>query len=105
MELLPTEFTKGRFKYIQELRNDKSAIYQQWLEGSFIAYEVIRIKHQKATEFQGIKYQEKEAYPSTNEWGINGFTTKDGKRAKEIFNRISKPKEKNEQRKHKISQG
>lgn len=96
MELLPTEITKGRFKFIQQLRNDKAAIYQQWLGKDFIAYEVIKIKHQKAGEFNGIKYQEKEAYPSTNEWGLNGWTTKDHRRAKEIFERISKTKEKDE---------
>jgi len=89
MKLLPEKIGVRGFEYIQEKRNKKFTIYQQWLDDTLVGYEVIKIKHQKAHQFNGIQYPERELYPQDRDWGANGWTFKTLNKAKEFFNSLS----------------
>ena len=90
MKKLPKEFKYKGFDYKQIERKGMAAIYTQYLDGDFLAYEVVKIRKQKESEFNGIKYEAKEAYPSDKQWGTYGFTYKEANDAWEKFNELQK---------------
>ncbi len=92
MQLLPEKFKKQGFDYEQIERNALTAIYSQSLDGSVVAYEVIRIAVVKEGEMFGKLMPEREVLPGAELWGIRGWTYwryEDAvKRARELEERI-----------------
>lgn len=65
--------SKG-FVYVQEWRNNKWAIYQQWLDNELIAYELIKIRKNKEHIIAGKIFPVSESYPTDKSWGKEGWT-------------------------------
>lgn len=79
------------FVYLQEYRDEKYAIYSQWLDNDLIAYELIKIRKNKEFERFGKSYGACESYPTDREWGDSGWTFKT---LKEAEKRLSEYKSK-----------
>lgn len=91
MKELPIELQgKGQqsdFIFNQIKRNDKYAIYKK--SASYKTYyEVFEIRKQKESEFNGIKYEEKELMPNDNMFGINAFCFTDFDKAIDKYNEL-----------------
>lgn len=82
MQLLPTTFKKQGFDYEQIERNALTAIYSQSLDGSVVAYEVIRVTVVKESECFGKLMPEREVLPGAELWGIRGWTYWDLEKAR-----------------------
>jgi hypothetical protein len=78
------------FIYSQEHRNNKFAIYSQWIGNEIIAYELIKIRKRSDRELFGKYYQASEVYPDTKSWGQEGWTFKNYSNAVKRFNDYSK---------------
>ncbi len=76
MKPLEEEIKTNGFIYNQEFRNNKFAIYSQWLNNEIIAYELIRIRKNKDRVFFGKHFEACESYPTNKEWGKLGWTFK-----------------------------
>jgi len=100
-----TEFTKNKFNYslVKRTNFDKKnvAIYKQTdPETDNVYYEaVVLIPQEEADRVSFgniIHYEAKENYPSSEQWGVNGFTFRDLDKAEIKFNElielINKPK-------------
>ena len=84
MEKLPLTFKKDQFDYKQIMRDDEKALYAQGYASSdgktfdIVAYEVIKIRQQKANTVSiggvDVEFKEKELYPSSEQWGMFGWT-------------------------------
>jgi hypothetical protein len=85
MKPLEINFTYKGFQYNQEWRDESFAIYSQWLGSELIGYESFKIKKNKAYERFGKFYEASEGFPTSNEWGWFGFTSKTFKEAQEIL--------------------
>jgi hypothetical protein len=66
------------FVYRQIARERDVAVYEQTWGGcsdANVCYQVIRIQRKEATTFpSGRSYPPREVYPSSETWGIDGFT-------------------------------
>jgi len=112
MEKLPLEINKGAFIYRQNIRKGKYAIYEQILKrvdcpmpgepkkNVLIAYEVIRIKRQKAQEIFGKSYPAKEIYPKSSDWELYGWTFKDRRSALSKFKDLTRASDSGQNRKN-----
>jgi hypothetical protein len=92
---------RGKFIYKQILRKGRFSIYEQYLKKSknilgdpnlkdlesytLIGFEVIAIRRRKAKDIFDKSYPPKETYPSSAEWGTNGFTFQNYKEAMNKF--------------------
>ena len=78
-ERLAKAFTLGGFGYRQIAREGNWAIYEQrWPGSENLCYEIIRIRREEATTFpSGRSYPAREVYPSSEAWGVDGFTVTD----------------------------
>jgi len=76
MKQLEKEIRSNGFIYIQEFRNDRFAIYSQWLGNEIIGYELIKIRKRKDRVLFGKHYLASEVYPDTKSWGSEGWTFK-----------------------------
>ena len=76
MKQLEIDIKHSGFDYHQEFRNDTHAIYSQSLDGVIIAYELIKIRKNEAGERFGVKFENKESYPTDKSWGSEGKTYK-----------------------------
>lgn len=76
MRLLEKKFDYRGFSYNQEWRDDKYAIYSQWLEGELVGYEAIIIRKNKEYERFGKIFPASESYPTDRQWGIFAWTYK-----------------------------
>ncbi len=77
MVKIETEISRGGFHFKQLVRKGRFAIYaktMQNLERSPAGFEVVVIQKREATEMFGISYPPRELYPSSGDWGTNGFT-------------------------------
>jgi hypothetical protein len=75
MKILEKEITSKGFKYVQLLREDKFAIYEQSKKGHDVKkYEVIIIDSHNGYEIGGQQVLPSEMYPSSTLWGVKGFT-------------------------------
>lgn len=76
MKTLEKKFTYKEFEYSQILRDGNFAIYRQKLKdgGKSETFEVIIIDSHNGYEIAGQKIPPSEMYPSTNQWGVKGFT-------------------------------
>jgi hypothetical protein len=91
VEPLKTEFTLSGFTYRQIAREGDWAIFEQrWRDGENVCYEAVRIRRVLATTFpSGRSYPEREVYPPSETWGVDGFTVTDRNKAWAKFFEIS----------------
>jgi hypothetical protein len=95
MKTIDKEFTYKNFNYKQILRDGKIAIYEQKLkDGIKINYEVVIIEEHNGYEIAGNKFPPAEMYPSSNQWGVKGFTFTDYDDAFVKFKKLKKKNEK-----------
>lgn len=85
MKLLALSFTLDGYNYTQVERNDHAAIYRQSRGPELVAYEVIRVRRHDAAEFCGRTVEVGESYPTSAQWGVNGWTVGTLERAREKF--------------------
>jgi hypothetical protein len=91
MKIIEKEFTYKNFNYKQLLRDGKIAIYQQTLKGGQkFNYEVVIIEEHNGYEIAGNKFPPSEMYPSSNQWGVKGFTFTDYDDALVKFKKLKK---------------
>lgn len=75
MKKIEKKFKYKGFEHTQLFREDNLAIYRQKLTGSKSEkYEVIVIDSHDGYEIAGQKFPPSEMYPSSNQWGVKGFT-------------------------------
>lgn len=76
MKILPKTFKKNGFEFEQIKREGNVAIYrkrQQHWKTSRYTYETIIIKPMKGGEVFGKVIEPYEAYPTSEQWGVNGW--------------------------------
>lgn len=107
MKKLEKEFESAGFKYKQIHRENMYAIYERKHIESILDphYEAIKILNHNGMEIAGKKIPPSEFYPSSNNWGTNGYTCLNKKAAYDRLDRMIKEaatnKEKAERRKAK----
>jgi hypothetical protein len=77
---LPKEFRHDGFQFRQIAREGDAAIYSQTWSGCpdpAICFEVIRVKRRQGFEIAGRFVEPAEIYPSSEAWGMDGFTITD----------------------------
>ena len=95
MKTIDKEFTYKNFNYKQILRDGKIAIYEQTLkDGKKLNYEVVIIEEHNGYEIAGNKFPPAEMYPSSNQWGVKGFTFTNYDDALIKFKKLKKKNEK-----------
>ncbi len=71
---LKTSFTKNSFNFIQIKRVGDKAIFSKQKEGGGISYEVIMVQRHLDYQIAGVTIEAAETYPSSESWGVYGFT-------------------------------
>lgn len=95
MKTIDKNFTYKNFDYKQLFREGKIAIYEQKLkDGVKCNYEVVVIEEHNGYEIAGNKFPPAEMYPSSNQWGVKGFTFTDYDDALIKFKKLKKKHEK-----------
>jgi hypothetical protein len=75
MKILDKEIEYQGFNFTQMYRDGKYAIYKQTKEGwTSAVYEVIIIESHNGYDLAGQHFPPSEVYPSSNQWGLKGFT-------------------------------
>lgn len=89
MKPLDKTFTYDGFTFRQLQRSETHAIYEKVKHDRISDYEVIFIRKQKAGSAKfgdrTVELEAKEIYPTSQEWGINGWTYLDLEQAKKKF--------------------
>lgn len=86
MRLLETNFRKDGFDFVQIERKNGWCIYSKTKTGfKSTFYEVMKIKSHNGREIAGKQFPPSEYLPSSEEWGTNGFSFSNLKRAMEFF--------------------
>jgi len=89
---LPKEFRRDGFEYRQIVREGDGALYEQrWTRCAepSVCYEVIHVRRREGFEIHGRFVEPFEAYPSSEAWGLDGFTVTDRDKAWAKFFEIS----------------
>lgn len=89
MKTIPEKFQKNGFDYELVKRNTFAAIFAQKSEGRVIAYETIKIKIFPERIIKDRILESGEYYPSTEKWGVDGFTYHSLASAEKKFNLIT----------------
>jgi hypothetical protein len=90
MNRLSQEIRKNGFIYKLMNRSAKKAIYAQYLNNLLIGYEVIKIRVHPP-RYNGFLLRDesaREVYPSSEQWGKNGWTCMTLEKALERYNQI-----------------
>ena len=74
MKTLAEKFNRNGFEFEQVQRTENAAIYQKFKSGGACSFEVIRIRERKEREAFGTTFEAGEFYPSSEEWGVFGWT-------------------------------
>ena len=83
MNLLPKIFKKSGMNYEQVFRDGNVAIYRQTKAGqSWEAFEVGKIRQNKARIVFGRVFEASESWPNSEEWGVRAWTCATLSRAK-----------------------
>ena len=80
MKTLPKIIKADGFTMVQVMREDDLAIYRrtkQVGDGSIEHFEVAIIRAKPESRAFGLKFPAYEKYPSSEEWGLYGFTCHD----------------------------
>lgn len=70
-------FRRNGFNYRQIAREGDAAIYDQRWSGCpnpSVSYEIIRIRRREGFQINGRLVGPAEVYPTSEAWGVNGFT-------------------------------
>jgi hypothetical protein len=89
---LPTQFRHDGSDYGQIIRYNNAAIYEQTWNGCpnpTISYEVIRIRRREDFQINGRCVEPAEVYPSSEAWGVDGFTLTDKDAAFAKFRKLA----------------
>jgi hypothetical protein len=81
---LQTKFERGGFAYRQIARRGNAAIYEQSFvhdPDRAVSYEAIRVRSRDGFYIHGRFVEPAEVYPSSDAWGVDGFTLPDRERA------------------------
>jgi len=80
---LPLTFRKNDYDFVQLERDEKKAIYALSIEGSEVAFEVIKIRtrQERTNLFSGKLDPPSEIYPGNEEFGKTGWFITDKDRA------------------------
>lgn len=71
----------SRFTLRQTFRKSRYAIYEQSQYGRVVAFEAVKINAHNGYELQGKWIEAAESLPSSEQWGIYGFTCPNERRA------------------------
>lgn len=72
---LPTTVRSDGFTLEQVVRDGDVAVYSKTKPGHLkTTFEVIRVGSHKGFEIGGKQIPPAETYPSSNQWGVNGWT-------------------------------
>jgi hypothetical protein len=77
---LPIAFSRNGFNYRQITREGNAAIYQQIWSGCSnpsVCYEILRIRRREGFQIDGRLIEPAEVYPTSDAWGVDGFTLAD----------------------------
>jgi hypothetical protein len=76
MKKIEKQFTQKGFDFKQSYREGNYAIYERWNESypERKHYEVVKIQSHNGYAIGGQSYPPSEFYPSSNSWGVHGFT-------------------------------
>lgn len=74
MQVLATELRVGGFDLKQVKREGKWAVYEQSKLGKVVAYELVKIGVAPSQRIMGRDYPEREVYPNSEQWGVEGQT-------------------------------
>lgn len=94
MKPIDKTFRKSGLEYKQVFRDGPWCIYRQTKPGTQIErFEVVKLKVEKAHTFPNGKTSPKrEAFPSSEEWGVRGWTCLDLEAAhRRLKNKLSYP--------------
>lgn len=97
MKPIALKFQRGGYEFEQVVREGDVAIYGQKRPGQPGAwyYEVVKIRRRAAREAFGVQFEAGEYYPSSEEWGVFGWTYMDFPRAKGWMDTLIASKSKN----------
>lgn len=102
MKLLDKQFTSLTWNFKQVCREKEYAIYERKKEDdTFIHYEVIKVLKHNGLIMHGNKIPPSEYYPSSNQWGIYGFTCRTRQAAYARLDRMMKEEQSNKLKKSK----
>lgn len=87
---LPTTFRKHGYDFELVEREEKKAIYAQSYEGRILAFEVIkiRVRPPQTNVFLGREDPAREVYPTSEQWGRQGWTICEKDKAMEKYNSL-----------------
>ncbi len=76
MKKIEKEFTSKNFSFKQIRREEEFAIYERFHDSTPEKkhYEVVKILSHNGYSIGGQAYPASEYYPSSNGWGVDGFT-------------------------------
>ena len=89
---LPTEWKKSGFQFRIIRREGDTVIVEKWRPEtpSIVSYEVAKIRIQEEHTWpNGITTPRRECYPSSEHWGIYGFTCTTREQAQRRFNALT----------------
>jgi len=90
MKQLPTTFTGGGFHFRQLDRIGNVALFKKYkTPDSAMSLEVVRIRHHNGFTAFGKQHPPAEFYPSSERFGVDGFTFCDLKRARAKFRELA----------------
>lgn len=104
MKKIEKQFTQKGFVFKQFHREQDYAIYERWNEAFTDRkhYEVIKIQSHNGYAIGGQSYPPSEFYPSSNSWGMHGFTCLSKENAyKRLEKLIKEDKNREEEKKKK----
>jgi len=87
---LKAQASRDGFDYRLITREGDFAIYEQrWQDSENVCYEVIRIQRHEGYEIAGQFIEPAEIFPSSQRWGVDGWTVQTKDAAFEKFRQIS----------------
>lgn len=95
MKTLPEKFNRNGFEFEQVKRVETAAIYRKRKPQGAWSFETIRVRTRKEREAFGATFEAGEFYPSSEEWGIFGWTYGDLAGAEHQLGVLTAPKSKN----------
>ena len=87
MKILETTFTKNGFRFEQVERRGDFAVYRK-SKGKAESFETIKITRHDGYTIAGATIPAGECYPSSEQWGANGFTFNDQQKALEKMKQL-----------------
>jgi len=88
---IPASFAKKGFDHKQIARSGNIAIYERSRIGMKCPHwEVVKIGHHNGYILAGVEIPPSETYPSSESWGVSGWTYRNLEKAKAKFDSLKK---------------